>query len=89
MSGTVLNIFYAAEPLLMAIALVAFLCTKGRERFPALLSYFVLRLTSFLALACLLHVHLFVHVAATKDRQATQRKAIEPSRLRPGKGSRA
>jgi hypothetical protein len=65
MSGTVLNIFYAAEPLLMAIALVAFLCTGGRKRFPALLSYFVLRLTSFLALACLLHVHLFVHVAAT------------------------
>ncbi len=64
MSGTVLNVFYAAEPLLMAIALVAFLCAKERKRFPALLTYLALRLASFLALACLLHIHLFAHVAA-------------------------
>ena len=62
MSGIVVNVFYAAEPLLMAIALVALLCAKERKRFPALLTYFVLRLTSFVALACLLHVHLFAHV---------------------------
>jgi hypothetical protein len=65
MSGTVLNIFYVAEPAVMIIALVAVWCTKERRRFPALLTYFVLRLTSFSVLACLLHVPLFAHVART------------------------
>jgi hypothetical protein len=63
MSGIVLNIFYAAEPVLMAIALVALLSSKERRRFPALLTYFVLRLTSFVALACVLHVRVIAHVA--------------------------
>jgi hypothetical protein len=63
MSGIVVNVFYAAEPLLMAIALIALLCARERKRFPALVTYFVLRLTSFVALACLLRVHLFVHVS--------------------------
>jgi hypothetical protein len=65
MSGIVLNVFYVAEPLLMAIALVALLSSKERRRFPALLAYFVLRLTSFAALACVLHVRLVAHVATT------------------------
>lgn len=61
MSTTAL-ISYAAEPLLMAIALLALVRSKEYRRFPALFAYFILRLGSSLALFAMLHLTQLVSV---------------------------
>jgi hypothetical protein len=65
MSSFALTSFYAAEPLLMAAALFALVRSKERKRFPALFTYFVLRLTSFVVLEGLLHVRRFTDLSQT------------------------
>ena len=63
MSGVLSNFLYAAEPLLIAVALFAVLRSKDRKRFGALVAYLALRLVSFFVLEVLLHADLLFHVS--------------------------
>jgi hypothetical protein len=61
--SSVLHLFYFAEPVLMAAVLCVLLRSKDRRRFPALVAYFVLRLTSFLLFEGLLHIRSVVSMS--------------------------
>ena len=63
MSGILINSLYAAEPVLMVVALFALWRSNEWRRFRALSAYFVLRLVSFVVLQGLLHLRQFVHVS--------------------------
>ena len=62
MTSLALTILYAAEPLLMAVALIALLRSREQKRFPALFAYVALRLGSSVILHLLLQVHRFVTI---------------------------
>jgi hypothetical protein len=62
MTSVALTILYAAEPLLLAVALIALLRSREQKRFPALLAYVALRLGSTVVLHLLLQVHRFVTI---------------------------
>jgi hypothetical protein len=57
MTSVALTILYAAEPLLMVIAMIALLRSREQRRFPALFAYVSLRLASSVVLHLLLQVH--------------------------------
>jgi hypothetical protein len=57
MTSVALTILYAAEPLLLVVALIALLRSREHRRFPALFAYVSLRLTSSVVLHLLLQVH--------------------------------
>jgi hypothetical protein len=63
MTSVALNTLYAAEPLLMVIAMVALLRSREHRRFPALFAYVSVRLTSSVILHLLLQAHRFVAVS--------------------------
>lgn len=63
MSSAALNLVSGAEPALMAVALWALLRSKERSRFPALFSYFSLRLASWIVLYALLHLTLVLPIS--------------------------
>jgi hypothetical protein len=62
MTSVALTILYAAEPLLLAIAMIALLRSREQRRFPALFAYISLRLGSTALLHLLLQVHRFLPV---------------------------
>src|SRR5580698_7203684 len=62
MTSVALTILYAAEPLLLAVALIALLRSREQRRFPALLAYVALRLGSSVVLHFLLQIHRFVTI---------------------------
>ncbi len=62
MTSVALTTLYAAEPILMAVAMIALLRSREQRRFPALFAYFALRLGSSVALHVLLQVRHFVNV---------------------------
>jgi hypothetical protein len=62
MTSVGLTILYAAEPLLLAVALIALLRSREQRRFPALLAYVALRLGSSVVLHFLLQIHRFVTI---------------------------
>jgi hypothetical protein len=57
MTSVALTILYAAEPLLMVVAMIALLRSREQRRFPALFAYVSLRLASSVVLHLLLQVH--------------------------------
>ena len=63
MTSVALTILYAAEPLLMVVAMIALLRSREHRRFPALFAYVALRLGSSVALHFLLQVRRFVPVS--------------------------
>ncbi len=65
MSGILSTLLYAAEPLLIAVALFALLRSKDRKRFGALFVYLTLRLMSLIILEVLLHAQVLFHVSKT------------------------
>ena len=67
MTSVALTILYAAEPVCMAIALIALLKSREQRRFPALFAYLSLRLGSSVVLHLLLQVH---RVLAISEKQA-------------------
>ncbi len=62
MTSVALTILYAAEPLLMVVAMIALLRSREQRRFPALFAYVALRLGSSVVLHLLLQVHRFVTI---------------------------
>jgi hypothetical protein len=62
MTSVALTMLYTAEPVLMAVAMIALLRSREQRRFPALFAYFALRLGSSVALHGLLYLHRFVDV---------------------------
>src|ERR1700733_8547097 len=62
MTSGALTILYAAEPLLLAVALIALLRSREQKRFPALFGYVALRLGSSVVLHLLLQIHRFVTI---------------------------
>jgi hypothetical protein len=62
MTSVALTILYAAEPILLAVALIALLRSREQKRFPALFAYVALRLGSTVVLHFLLQVHRFVTI---------------------------
>ena len=62
MTSVGLTILYAAEPLLLAVALIALLRSREQKRFPALFAYVALRLGSSVILHLLLQIHRFVTI---------------------------
>ena len=62
MTSVALTILYAAEPILLAVALIALLRSREQKRFPALFAYVALRLGSAVVLHLLLQVHRFITV---------------------------
>jgi hypothetical protein len=63
MTSVALSILYAAEPLLMVIAMVALLRSREHRRFPALFAYVTVRLTSSVILHLLMQAHRFTTVS--------------------------
>jgi hypothetical protein len=63
MTSVALTILYAAEPILMAVALIALLRSREQRRFPALFAYISLRLGSSVVLHLLLQVHRFIAIS--------------------------
>jgi hypothetical protein len=63
MTSVALTILYAAEPLLMVIAMIALLRSREQRRFPALFAYVSLRLASSVVLHLLLQVHRVIAVS--------------------------
>src|SRR6202046_4290774 len=63
MTSVALSILYAAEPLLMVIAMIALLRSREHRRFPALFAYVALRFGSSVALHFLLQIHRFLPVS--------------------------
>jgi hypothetical protein len=57
MTSVALTILYAAEPLLMIVAMAALLRSREHRRFPALFAYVSIRLVSSVVLYVLLQVH--------------------------------
>jgi hypothetical protein len=57
MTSVALTILYAAEPLLMVVAMIALLRSREQRRFPALFAYIALRLSSNVVLQLLLQLH--------------------------------
>jgi hypothetical protein len=57
MTSVALTILYAAEPILMAIAMIALLRSREQRRFPALFAFISLRLGTNVVLLLLLQVH--------------------------------
>jgi len=64
MTSVALTILYAAEPLLMVLAMIALLRSREQRRFPALFAYVGLRLGSSVVLHLLLQVRRVVAVDA-------------------------
>jgi hypothetical protein len=64
MTSVALTILYAAEPLLMVVAMVALLRSREQRRFPALFAYVSLRLGSSAVLHFLLQIRRFVPIGA-------------------------
>src|SRR6202161_86915 len=62
MTSVGLTILYAAEPLLLAVALIALLRSREQRRFPALFGYVALRLGSSVVLPLLLQIPRFVTI---------------------------
>src|ERR1700691_5966580 len=62
MTSVALTILYAAEPILLAVALIALLRSREQKRFPALFAYVALRLGSSVVLHFLLQIHRFVSI---------------------------
>src|SRR5580658_7292726 len=62
MTSVALTMFYAAEPILLAVALIALLRSREQRRFPALFAYVALRLGSSVVLHFLLQSHRFVSI---------------------------
>src|ERR1700689_3465339 len=62
MTSVALTILYAAEPLVMLIAMIALLRSREQRRFPALFAYLSLRLGSSVLLHFLLQIHHFVAI---------------------------
>src|SRR6202789_1461668 len=62
MTSVALTILYAAEPILLAVALIALLRSREQKRFRALFSYVALRLGSSVVLHLLLQIHRFVTI---------------------------
>ncbi len=67
MSTAALTLMSGAEPALMSLALWALLRSKERRRFPALFSYFSLRLVSWVVLYALLHLTLVFSISKPKE----------------------
>jgi hypothetical protein len=63
MTSVALSILYAAEPLLMVVAMVALLRSREHRRFPALFAYVTVRLTSSVILHLLMQAHRFITVS--------------------------
>ena len=63
MTSVALTILYAAEPLLMVIAMMALLRSREQRRFPALFAYVSLRLGSSVVLHLLLQVHRVITIS--------------------------
>jgi hypothetical protein len=63
MTSEALSILYAAEPLLMVVAMVALLRSREHRRFPALFAYVTVRLTSSVILHLLMQAHRFITVS--------------------------
>jgi hypothetical protein len=63
MTSVALSILYAAEPLLMVVAMVALLRSREHRRFPALFAYVTVRLSSSVILHLLMQMHRFVAVS--------------------------
>src|ERR1700733_10959188 len=63
MTSVALSILYAAEPLLMVVAMVALLRSREHRRFPALFAYVTVRLTSSVILHLLMQAHRFILVS--------------------------
>jgi hypothetical protein len=63
MTSVALTILYAAEPLLMVVAMIALLRSRDHRRFPALFAYVSVRLASSVMLHVLLQAHRVVGVA--------------------------
>ena len=63
MTSVALSTLYAAEPLLMVVAMVALLKSREHRRFPALFAYVAVRLTSSVILHLLLQAHRFIAVS--------------------------
>ena len=63
MTSEVLSILYAAEPLLMVVAMIALLRSRQHRRFPALFAFVTVRLTSTVILQLLMHAHRFITVS--------------------------
>jgi len=64
MTSVALTILYAAEPLLMVIAMIALLRSREQRRFPALFAYVGLRLGSSVVLHLLLQVRRVIPIDA-------------------------
>ena len=64
MTSVALTILYAAEPILMVIAMIALLRSREQRRFPALFAYVSLRLGSTVLLHLLLQVRRVVAIDA-------------------------
>jgi hypothetical protein len=64
MTSVALTILYAAEPLLMVVAMIALLRSREQRRFPALFAYVSLRLGSTVVLHLLLQVRRVVAIDA-------------------------
>jgi hypothetical protein len=63
MTSVASTILYAAEPLLMVVAMIALLRSRDHRRFPALFAYVSLRLASSVMLHLLLQVHRVIGIA--------------------------
>src|SRR5277367_1805633 len=63
MTSVALTILYAAEPLVMVIAMIALLKSREQRRFPALFAYLSLRLGSSVLLHLLLQMRHFVAIS--------------------------
>src|SRR3984885_14031993 len=64
MTSVALTILYAAEPILMVVAMIALLRSREQRRFPALFAYVSLRLGSTVLLHLLLQVRRVVAIDA-------------------------
>jgi hypothetical protein len=63
MTSVALTIMYAAEPLLMVVAMIALLRSREQRRYPALFAYVSLRVGSSIVLYMLLQVHRVLDVS--------------------------
>src|SRR3984957_18030376 len=63
MTSVALTILYAAEPLIMVVAMIALLKSREQRRFPALFAYLSLRLGSSVLLHLLLQMRHFVAIS--------------------------
>jgi hypothetical protein len=67
MTSVALTILYAAEPLLMVVAMMALLRSREHRRFPALFAYVSVRLASSVVLHLIMQVH---HLTAISEKTA-------------------